>query len=217
MVELLCTPCAVYTAEAPALQFDSQLAVGGQHIFGVAHFVMEEADGCQIRLYSGSRFPMLLQIQHIANKVLAADVAQFLKVVLVSQVGTEPLARLVVAILGAETALTIMAGQFAQLTHQGQIEALVLNGSCHMVKCSFSFISSSDGRSSPLGRAVCFRRISRKIFVEPGGQSLRNPLQQRRFQEASHERRISVSFSVGTRSVRVQYGDRPCHRWALQR
>lgn len=68
---------------------------------------------------------MLLQIQNIANQVLAADIAQFLKVVLVSQVGTEPLERFVVAILGAETALTIMAGQFVQLTHQGQIEALV--------------------------------------------------------------------------------------------
>ena len=82
---------------------------------------------------------MLLQIQHIANKVLATDVAQFLKVVLVSQVAAEPLARFVVAILGAETALTIMAGQFVQLTHQGQIEALVLNGSCHIVKYSLFF------------------------------------------------------------------------------
>ena len=169
MVELLCAPCAVHTAEAPALQLDSQFAVGGQRILGVAHFVMEEADGCQICFYGGSRLPMLLQIQHIANKVLATDVAQFLKVVLVSQVAAEPLARFVVAILGAETALTIMAGQFVQLTHQGQIEALVLNGSCHIVKYSFSFIGSSDGRSSPIGRAVCFRRISRKIFLEPGG------------------------------------------------
>ena len=65
---------------------------------------------------------MFLQMHHIANKVLAADVAQFLKVVFVGQVAAEPLARLVVAILGAETALTIMAGQFVQLTHQGQIE-----------------------------------------------------------------------------------------------
>lgn len=112
---------------------------------------------------------MLLQIQNIANQVLAADIAQFLKVVLVSQVGTEPLERLVVAILGAETALTIVAGQLVQLAHQNQVETLVLDGSCHIVKCSFSFIDSSDGRSSPLGRAVCFRRISRKIFLEPGG------------------------------------------------
>ena len=136
---------------------------------------MEEADGCQICFYGGSRLPMLLQIQHIANKVLATDVAQFLKVVLVSQVAAEPLARFVVAILGAETALTIMAGQFVQLTHQGQIEALVLNGSCHIVKYSFSFIGSSDGRSSPIGRAVCFRRISRKIFLEPGGNRFGTP------------------------------------------
>ena len=50
---------------------------------------------------------MLLQIQHIANQVLAADVAQFLKVVFGGQVGTEPLACLVVAILSAKTALTI--------------------------------------------------------------------------------------------------------------
>ena len=112
---------------------------------------------------------MLLQIQHIANQVLAADVAQFLKVVFVGQVAAEPLARLVVAILGAETALTIVAGQLVQLAHQNQVETLVLDGSCHIVKCSFSFIDSSDGRSSPLGRAVCFRRISRKIFLEPGG------------------------------------------------
>ena len=118
---------------------------------------------------------MFLQIQHIANKVFATDVAQFLKVVLVGQVAAEPLARLVVAILGAEAALTIVAGQFVQLAHQDQVEALVLNGSCHIVKCSFSFIDSSDGRSSPLGRAVCFRRISRKIFLEPGDNRFGTP------------------------------------------
>ena len=68
-----------------------------------------------------------------------------------------------------------MAGQFVQLTHQGQVETLVLDGSYHIVKCSFSFIDSSDGRSSPLGRAVCFRRISRKIFLEPVGYRFGTP------------------------------------------
>lgn len=111
--------------------------------------------------------------REVANQVLAADVTQFLEVVLVSQIAAEPLARLVVALLGAETALTIVAGQLVQLAHQDQVEALVLNGSCHIIKCSFSFISSSDGRSSPLGRAVCFRWISRKIFLEPGGDRFR--------------------------------------------
>ena len=172
---VLAGAACINTAEAPALQFDSQFAVGWQRIFGVAHFVMEEANGGQIRFYGGSRLPMLLQIQHIANQVLAADIAQFLKVVLVSQVGTEPLERLVVAILGAETALTIMAGQFVQLTHQGQVETLVLDGSYHIVKYSFSFIDSSDGRSSPLGRAVCFRRISRKIFLKSVGYRFGTP------------------------------------------
>ena len=75
MVERLCAPCAVYTAEASALQFDSQFAVGGQRIFRATHFVMEEANGGQIRFYGGSCFPMLLQIQHIANQVFAADIA----------------------------------------------------------------------------------------------------------------------------------------------
>ena len=63
---------------------------------------------------------MLLQIQHIANKVLATDVAQFLKVVLVSQVAAEPLARFVVADPWCGNCLDDSAGQFVQLTHQAR-------------------------------------------------------------------------------------------------
>ena len=65
-------------------------------------------------------------------QVSAADVLQFLEVVGIRQKGAEPLDRFVVAFLGAETALAVVAGQLVQLTYQGQIKALVVNVFCHL-------------------------------------------------------------------------------------
>ena len=55
--------------------------------------------------------------------MLAADVLQLLQMILVRKEHAEPLERLVVAFLGAETALAVVAGQFVQLAHQSQVEA----------------------------------------------------------------------------------------------
>ena len=123
LVELHVAPGAVHAAETAPLQFHGQFVIGGQLVLGPAHFVVEEPDGGQIGLDGGGGLAALLHPEGIAGQVLAADVLQLLKMEFVRQVGTEPLERLVVALLGAETALAVVAGQLVQLAHQSQVEA----------------------------------------------------------------------------------------------
>lgn len=60
MIELFYAPGTIHAAKTSALQFYAQFLVSGQRIFGVAYFIMEEANGCQICLNGGSRFPVFL-------------------------------------------------------------------------------------------------------------------------------------------------------------
>ena len=116
-IELDVAPGAVHLAETPPLQFHSQLVIGGQLILGPAHFVVEEPDGRQIGLDGGGGLAALLHPEDITGQMLAADVLQFLQMILVRQERAEPLERLVIAFFGAETALAVVAGQLVQLTH----------------------------------------------------------------------------------------------------
>lgn len=83
-------------------------------------------------LDGGGGLAALLHPEDVAGQVLAADVLQLLKMEFVRQERAEPLERLPVAFLGAATALAAVAGQLVRLTHQSQIEALVLDDSCHI-------------------------------------------------------------------------------------
>ena len=70
----------------------------------------------------------------------------------------------------------------------------------------------SDGRSPPLDRSARFRHVSPEISVmqdcdEPGVS-----WNERTFMRRATLRRMSVSFQFRARSVRMQYGDRPCLR-----
>ena len=95
---------------------------------------MEEPDSRQVGLNGGGGLAALLHMEDITGQVLAADILQLLQMILVCQERAEPLARLIVALFGAVTALAVVAGQFVQLAHQGLIEALILNSSFHIVK-----------------------------------------------------------------------------------
>ena len=55
--------------------------------------------------------------------MLAADVLQLLQMVVGGEVGSEPLDRLIVAILRAEAALSVVAGQLVQLGNEGVVNA----------------------------------------------------------------------------------------------
>ena len=55
--------------------------------------------------------------------MLAADVLQLLQMVVDSEVGAEPLDRLIVAILRAKTALSVMPRQLVQLGNEGVVNA----------------------------------------------------------------------------------------------
>ena len=63
--------------------------------------------------------------------MLAADVLQLLQMVVDSEVGAETLDRLIVAILRAEAALTVVAGQLVQLGNES-----VVNAFCGHIKKS---------------------------------------------------------------------------------
>ena len=70
--------------------------------------------------------------------MLAADVLQLLQVVVDSEVGAEPLDRLVVAILRAEAALSVVPRQLVQLGNEG-----VVNAFCGHIKkspCNRSYV-----------------------------------------------------------------------------
>ena len=76
----------------------------------VALFV-EEANGGKVGFHGAGRLASILQVQHIAYQMLAADVFQLLQMVFCGEVSTEPFTRLIVALLGAKAALPVMPRQ----------------------------------------------------------------------------------------------------------
>ena len=82
--------------------------------------------------------------------MLAADVLQLLQVVVDSEVGAEPLDRLVVAIFRAEAALSVVPRQLVKLRNEG-----VVNAFCGHIKkspCNRSRVQM--GALHPLARRV---------------------------------------------------------------
>ena len=73
LVEFSIAPGAVILSEPAAFQCDTQLVVGMQSVL-VIHLVMEESDGRQICFNGTGRFTGTLQIDHITDQMLAADV-----------------------------------------------------------------------------------------------------------------------------------------------
>ena len=109
---------------------------------------MEKANGGEVSLDGAGGFALLLQIEDIAHQMLAADVLQLLQVVVGGEVGAEPLDRLIVAILRAEAALTVVAGQLVQLGNEG-----VVNTICsHIEKAPYIQNCVQMGALYPLAR-----------------------------------------------------------------
>ena len=92
---------------------------------------MEKANGGKVSLNGAGGLALLLQIENVAHQMLAADVLQLLEMVVGGEIGAEALDRLIVAILRAEAALTVVPGQLIQLGNEG-----VVNTFCGHIKKS---------------------------------------------------------------------------------
>ena len=102
----ICVPHLVPVFHNKELQ-QADGPVGGQLTLRSAHFVVKEADSCQIGFGGGGRFTALLHPKDIAGQMLAADIFQLLQVILIRKISAEPFESLVVSILGVETALAV--------------------------------------------------------------------------------------------------------------
>ena len=87
----------------------------------MGHLIVEEADGGEVGLDGAGGFALLLQIENVAHQMLAADVLQLLEMVVGGEIGAEALDRLIVAILRAEAALTVVPRQLVQLGNEGMV------------------------------------------------------------------------------------------------
>ena len=90
---------------------------------------MEETNGGEVGFYGTGRLAGILQVQHIAYQMLAADVLQLLQMVLCGEVSAESFARFVVALLGTKAALSIVPCQLVQLGDKGEEYPFALNSS----------------------------------------------------------------------------------------
>ena len=121
LAELRVRPCAIPLPKAAAFQGDAQFFIPRQRVTWMRHLVMEEADGGEISFDGTGRLALLLQIENVAHQMLAADVLQFLQVVVSGKVSAESLDRLIVAILRAEAALPVVASQLVQLGNESVV------------------------------------------------------------------------------------------------
>lgn len=114
----------------------------------MGHLIVEKSDGREVGFDGAGRLALRLQIEDVAYQMLAADVLQLLQVVVDSEVGAEPLDRLIVAILRAEAALTVVARQLVQLGNEG-----VVNAFCsHIEKAPYIQNCVQLGALHPLAR-----------------------------------------------------------------
>ena len=112
---------------------------------------MEKANGGEVGFDGAGGFALRLQIENVAYQMLAADVLQLLQMVVDSEVGAEPLDRLIVAVLRAEAALPVVASQLVQLGNKGVVNAFC--GHIEKAPCNRSYVQM--GALHPLAdRAV---------------------------------------------------------------
>jgi len=95
-------------------------------VSGLAHFVMEKADGCQVCFNRAGRLAVFLHFHHIGSQVFSMNVGQLLQVVVIRKKSAEALHGLIIPLLGAEAALTVVAGHLVQLGDEGVVEARIL-------------------------------------------------------------------------------------------
>ena len=109
---------------------------------------MEKANGGKVCLNGAGRLALLLQIEDIAHQMLTADIFQPLQAVAGGEVGAETLDRLIVAILRAEAALSVVPRQLVQLGNEG-----VVNAFCgHIEKAPYIQNCVQLGALHPLAR-----------------------------------------------------------------
>ena len=76
---------------------------------------MEKPNGGKVGFHGTGRLAGILQVQHIAYQMLAADVLQLLQMIFCGEVGAEPFAGFVVALLRTKAALTVVPRQLVKL------------------------------------------------------------------------------------------------------
>ena len=123
LAELRVRPCTILLSEAAAFQGDTQFFIARQRVAGMGHLIVEKADGGKVGFDGAGGLALLLQIENVAYQMLAADVLQLLQMVAGGEVGAETLDRLVVAILRAKAALSVVASQLVQLGNEGVVNA----------------------------------------------------------------------------------------------
>ena len=150
LAELRVRPCAILLSEAAALQGNAQFFIARQRITGLRHLIVEKADGGEVGLDGAGGLALRLQIEDIAHQMLAADVLQLLQMIVGGEVGAEPLDRLIVAILRAEAALSVVPRQLVQLGNEGVVNAFC--GHIEKFPCNHSCVQT--GALHPLARSV---------------------------------------------------------------
>lgn len=99
---------------------------------------MEKADGRQVALVAGGGFSSLLHIEHIGGRVPTPDVGQLLQMVFLRKQFTEPLHGLVIPLLSAETALSVVLGGFVQLGNESLVDTGISRFYCHSIAPYFT-------------------------------------------------------------------------------
>lgn len=99
---------------------------------------MEETDRRQIGLDGGGRFSLLLHIEDVGGQVFAVDVRQLLQTIFLRKEFAEPLHGLVISLLGAEAALSIVPGNLVQLGGKGLVDTGILRFYCHSIAPYFT-------------------------------------------------------------------------------
>ena len=148
LAELRVRPCAIPLPKAAAFQGDAQFFITRQRVTGMRHLIVEKADGGEVGFDGAGGLALRLQIKNIAYQMLAADVLQLLQVVVDSEVGAETLDRLIVAILRAEAALSVVPRQLVQLGNEGVVNTF--RGHIKKSPCNRSRVQM--GAPPPLAR-----------------------------------------------------------------
>jgi len=94
-------------------------------VSGLAHFVMEKADGRQVCFDRAGRLAVFLHLHYIGSQMLATYVGQLLKMIVFRQKAAETFHGLIISFFGMKAALAIMAGHLVQLGDEGVVEARI--------------------------------------------------------------------------------------------
>ena len=98
--------------------------------------------------------------------MLAVDVSQLLKAILLREEFAEPLHGLVIPLLGAEASLAVVPGGLVQLSDEGLVDSKILRFYCHSIAPYFTD-DVQMGIVCPVAQAAVSARFLMKQSVFP--------------------------------------------------